>query len=314
MVEKKPSRKQSSEIPVSGSSEQIMREISKILSERKFDSIDEMNQYLRENVIGKQIIPTPSHSDLDRAQDLIYQAYEAPTKAKMIKLAQKALDISADCADGYVLLAELNTQTLAEAWALYEAGVRAGQRALGDEFEKLKGHFWGNIETRPYMRARIGLAITLWKMGRLEEAADHMATMLELNLNDNQGVRLLYINLLAELGDDKRMNKLLEQYNNDWSAYWRYGEALYVFKQEGAGDKADDLLSDAISCNRYVPLYLLGKKKLPKQHVSSYTPGDENEAIVYSVDGIRPWSATKGALDWLQKMFLTFDEVYPPST
>ena len=200
MVEKKPSRKQSSEIPVSGSSEQIMREISKILSERKFDSIDEMNQYLRENVIGKQIIPTPSHSDLDRAQDLIYQAYEAPTKAKMIKLAQKALDISADCADGYVLLAELNAQTLAEAWALYEAGVRAGQRALGDEFEKLKGHFWGNIETRPYMRARIGLAITLWKMGRLEEAADHMATMLELNLNDNQGVRLLYINLLAELG------------------------------------------------------------------------------------------------------------------
>jgi len=310
MAKKKPSKKQSSETPASRSSEQMMRDISRMLSERDFDSIDEMNQFLQENLVGGQPIPTQPRSDLDRAQDLIYQAHEARSKTQMVKLARKALDISADCADGYVMLAELSAQTLAEAWALYEAGVRAGQRALGEEFDELKGHFWGHIETRPYMRARMGLAVTLWNLGYLEEAADHMAAMLELNPNDNQGVRQLYITLLLELGDDKRMNTLLKQYPDDWSAYWKYGQALYAFKQKGAGGKADDLLSDAISYNPYVPPYLLGKKKLPKHHsVPYYSPGDENEALDYVVDGIRPWSATEGALDWLKDMFQAFDEL-----
>lgn len=295
------------------SMEQTMKDLSRMLEEQEFDSEEEINQFLQQQLAsGKSFSPPPqrSLSSLEKAQNLIYQAYEARSKTQMVKLARKALEISQDCADAYVMLAELNAPTIAEALALYEAGVKAGERALGTEFEELKGHFWGFIETRPYMRARLGLAMTLWSLGRLEEAAQHMDTMLELNPNDNQGVRQVYITLLLELNDKKRMEKLLKQYPDDWSAYWKYGQALYEFRKKGAGAKADELLSDAISYNPHVPPYLLGKKKLPKQASASYySPGDENEALDYVVDGIRPWSKTEGALEWLNDLFKAFDEL-----
>ena len=299
------------------SMEQTMKDLSRMLEEQDFDSEEEINQFLQQQLAsGKSFSPPPQRalSDLEKAQNLIYQAYEARTKAQMVKLARKALEISQDCADAYVMLAELNAPTIAEALALYEAGVKAGERALGTEFEELKGHFWGFIETRPYMRARLGLAMALWNLGQLEEAAQHMDAMLELNPNDNQGIRQVYITLLLELNDNKGMEKLLKQFPDDWSAYWKYGQALYEFRKKRAGGKADQLLSDAISYNPHVPPYLLGKKKLPKQHSASYySPGDENEALDYVVDGIRPWSKTEGALEWLNDMFKAFNELNKPS-
>lgn len=295
------------------SMEQIMSDLSRMLEDQNFASEEEMNAFLQQQFAsGTPFSPPPRRprSDLEKAQDLIYQAYEAGTKAQMVKLARQALDISLDCADAYVLLADLNAPTAAEALALYEAGVKAGERALGADFEELKGHFWGFLESRPYMRARLGLAMILWSLGRLEEAARHMDAMLELNPNDNQGVRQVYITLLLELNDTSRMEKLLKQYPDDWSASWQYGHALYEFRKKGVGDKADELLSDAISYNPHVPPYLLGKKRLPKHHTASYySPGDENEALDYVIDGIQPWSQTDGALEWLDQMFKSFNEI-----
>ena len=80
------------------------------------------------------------------------------------------MEISPDCADAYVLLAE-HAKTADEAQNLYEQGVAAGERALGREaFAEHEGHFWGVLETRPYMRARQGLAQCLWEAGRRREA------------------------------------------------------------------------------------------------------------------------------------------------
>lgn len=310
MAKKKSDKKQDMRSP-----EQLMRDITRMLADRDFASMDEMNQFLQEHLESGQPVPASlPETDLDRAQDLVYKAHEARTQAQALKLVRQALDISPDCADGYVLLAELTAQTLAEEWAFYEAGVRAGERALGADFEAVKGHFWGHIETRPYMRARMGLAVTLWNLGRLEEAAQHMSTMLELNPNDNQGVRHLFITLLLELNDIRRMEKLLKQYPDDWSAYWKYGQALYEFRKNGPGGKADEILADAIDYNPHVPSYLLGKKKLPKQPSAPYySPGDETEALDYIIDGIRPWTATEGALQWLEDMLTKLNEPDNPS-
>jgi hypothetical protein len=44
---------------------------------------------------------------------------------------------------------------------------------LGEEyFRDNQGYFWGLFETRPYMRAREGLAGMLWQMGRKQEALE----------------------------------------------------------------------------------------------------------------------------------------------
>lgn len=134
---------------------------------------------------------------LGQAQELIYNAWETADRKRRVALAQKAIGISPDCADAYVLLAE-ETATLDEALEFYRKGVEAGERALGRQaFESDAGHFWGILETRPYMRARAGLARCLWESGKRDEALAHYREMLRLNPNDNQGLRYVLVSLPA---------------------------------------------------------------------------------------------------------------------
>jgi hypothetical protein len=92
-----------------------------------------------------------------KAQDVMYEAWERTTSRSRIALARKALGISPLCADAYVLLAE-EARSIEEARDYYAKGVEAGELALGPRgFKRYAGHFWGFLETRPYMRARAGL-------------------------------------------------------------------------------------------------------------------------------------------------------------
>src|SRR6266508_371017 len=112
----------------------------------------------------------------------MYDAWETPSPRERVRLARQALDLSPDCADDYVLLAEETARSAKEAADLYAKGVAAGERALGKPvFEEEAGHFWGIVETRPYMRSRLGLARALWALGKRQEAAAHAWELLRLN-------------------------------------------------------------------------------------------------------------------------------------
>ena len=116
-----------------------------------------------------------------QAQDVMYQAWEATNRRQRMALAHKALSISPLCADAYNLLAE-EAGNAEEARALYARGMEAGELALGRKgFREYEGHFWGFLETRPYMRARAGLAMTLLRLGEEDAAIEHFRAMLKLN-------------------------------------------------------------------------------------------------------------------------------------
>src|SRR5213078_3903422 len=119
---------------------------------------------------------------------VMYDAWDQTTSRARVALAHKALAISPLCADAYVLLAEEEAQSAAKALEYYRKGVEAGEQALGRKgFKEYAGHFWGFLETRPYMRARAGLAATLVQLGDVAGALAHYRDMLQLNPNDNQG-------------------------------------------------------------------------------------------------------------------------------
>jgi hypothetical protein len=102
---------------------------------------------------------------IEKAQDLVYDAWERATARSRIALARKALGITPLRADAYSILAE-EARSVEEARDLYARGVEAGELALGRKgFQEYAGHFWGFLETRPYMRARAGLAGALLKLG-----------------------------------------------------------------------------------------------------------------------------------------------------
>jgi tetratricopeptide (TPR) repeat protein len=237
---------------------------------------------------------------LDRAQEVIDQAFEV-TGGEQVRLARKALAICPDCADAYVLLAE-NAETAEDALALYEQGTAAGQRALGKEgFAEYAGHFWGFLETRPYMRARQGLAQCLWGAGRHEEAAGHYQEMLRLNPDDNQGLRYSLATLLLDLERDADLRHLLAQYAEDASGEWAYTKALLAFREGGESAQANKLLVQATKANQHVPAYLLGHKQLPHELPPYVTMGGEDEAVSYVVGNRRGWLNTPGAISWLRK-------------
>ncbi len=186
----------------------------------------------------------------------------------------------------------------------YEQGVKAGERALGPKmFKENAGHFWGILETRPYMRARAGLAECLWLMGEHQQAIGHYQEMLCLNPGDNQGLRYILVNLLLEAGDNSAARKLMSQYKDDYSATWFCARALLLFRHEGTSQKASTALQEAIGYNRFVPPYLLGRKNLPRQMPDYISPGDDTEAMDYVASAMRIWQQTEGALRWLRGVF-----------
>jgi tetratricopeptide (TPR) repeat protein len=237
---------------------------------------------------------------LDRAQDLIYSAWEAATEKQHRALAQKALHISPLCADAYVLLAQHESFGSKKSIELLRQGLEAGKKALGGEFEEFVGEFWGFLETRPYMRAREALAFGLWAHGSRKEAIDHLKAMLVLNPNDNQGVRYVLVRWLIETDRDDDVGALLASYPEDDMAMWTYPTALAVFRREGDSDGSRKLLETALESNKHVPGYLLGDKPIPKTRPFAYSPGEKDEAVIYVSDFGDCWHHTPGALEWLR--------------
>jgi tetratricopeptide (TPR) repeat protein len=241
---------------------------------------------------------------LIEAQEMIYQAWEENNPAKRIILAHRALKISPNCADAYVLLAEEEADSPERALQLYQSGIQAGERALGEDyFEKNKGYFWGLLETRPYMRALEGAARCQWILGNKDASLRSYQKLLELNPHDNQGIRYVLADLYQGYRDDKELKQLLRQYENDWTAVWLYTRALLAYKKSGESKEANQILSDAMGQNPFVPDYLTGNKRVPVRIPGTIGWGDESEAVSYASDHLNYWREVPGAIDWLERRY-----------
>jgi tetratricopeptide (TPR) repeat protein len=235
-----------------------------------------------------------------RAQELIFQAWESPPP-RALALARRALEVSADCADAYCILAQ-SARSLPEAIELYRQGVAAGERALGAEaFVTDVGHFWGLLETRPYMRARAGLAASLWAADARAEAVEHYRDMLRLNPGDNQGIRYVLLGCLLQTKAWAEAERLYAAHEDDPMATWAYARALLDFQRLGDAPAARKALSKALAANPHVPAYVLGKKKIPSTLPDYHGLGDENEAILYAADHQPAWGVVPGALAWMRE-------------
>ena len=244
--------------------------------------------------------PADDDSPAGRARALVEEAYDAEGPREQAELARRALGIDPDCVDAHAMLGDLSRNPQ-EAIGHYEAALAAGERALGaGAFERDAGQFWGLLETRPYMRARLSLAQALWALGRRDEAIGHHLELLRLNPNDNQGVRYLLTPALIEQGRDDEARAVLARYPDDGSAAFAFDAALLAFRREGEGPGSKKALTAAKKVNKHVPAYLTGAKVIPVHLPEAIGFGDESEAIDYAAAHLRAWKDTPGALDWLR--------------
>lgn len=282
--------------------ERTISDLHRLLEEQEFKSIDEANAFLR-NLLedGGRIPERPAETPLQQAQDIMYDAWDAEGEQRVI-LARQALEISPDCADAYVLLAEETAESAEQAHALLTKGVAAGERALGAQaFKEMQGHLWGMLEARPYLRARLGLARMLWMMDKREAAIAHYHDLLRLNTGDNQGVRYVLLAALLEEGHDGAAKKLLARFKNEPSAAWLYAEALLTFRDKGDGAASRKKLRAALTANPFVPVYLLGLHPLPEQSPDTIGFGDPTEAQAFLEDYGLIWLKSPATMRWLMK-------------
>lgn len=272
----------------------LMEEINK----QDFKSTDELNAFMS-NLMEQSLDDLPERTDKKgRSQDLVYEAYEQPvSKAK--KLIKQALELDPDNADAYNYLAGIETN-IDKAIKLYEKAIKAGEKTLGETvFKEDKGHFWGLLETRPYMRAKAGLADCLYAKNEVDKAIEIYEEMLELNPYDNQGVRYLLSTLLLAKDDLTKFELFIKNNEEEDCAVWNFNNALYNFKKFGKNAKTDKILLNAHKSNNFVIDYMLGIKELPNKQPQYIGRGDEDEAIAYVFGNWKMWEKTENAFDWL---------------
>jgi hypothetical protein len=111
-------------------------------------------------------------------------------------------------------------------------------------------------------------------------------------------LRLILTRFLKR-GEQEKAGGLLEMYAEDGSANFLFSRALWLYRQEGESEAANEALREAIQQNAHVPAYLLGKKKIPRRLPDYIGWGDESEAKVYAADAAEVWLDTAGARGWL---------------
>jgi tetratricopeptide (TPR) repeat protein len=300
-VHPEPSLKVAETIPADDEAglRNVMNSLASIFGGRDVMSDAELDALLDSKMASGEIPPSAALDPLDEAQSLIYEAWNSEGSQR-VRLARRALETCPDCADAYVILAEEDARDRKQALEYFAKGVEAGERALAPgTLEKDAGNFWGIMETRPYMRARLGLAECLWDLGRRDEALGHLRELLRLNPSDNQGVRYILVQCLLETGADEELGELLGRYRDDRSPQMRYSHALWMFRHEGRGRKTDALLQAALDANPHVPDFLLSRRKPPKDAPAAAEAGGEEEAAAYAMGAGESWRKTLGALDWL---------------
>lgn len=242
-----------------------------------------------------------SNNPKEEAERLLHCAYGESEPAKRLAFAKQALALSADCADAYVLLAREGTEDLLEKIALYRKGVDAAERTLGPRaFERNVGHFWGILEARPYLRARFGLAETLWQAGEHKEALEHYRVLLKLNPGDHQSVRYRLMLGLLTLKIDEAAETLLRRYEDEISVVWVYTAALVSFRRHGDTKAGCKLRDRAVQLFPKGATFLLHRSRIPADEALCFgLPAEHRDAIAYAREYGEFWDKTNGALSWL---------------
>lgn len=242
-----------------------------------------------------------NETSLDAAKRIMSEARREADRDRRIMLAQKALNISPNCVEAYLLLAEEQSESLEDDCKLFRQGVEAGERVFDEQyFIENMGFFWGITETRPYMLARQGLADCLAQMGVYEDALFHYRELLALNPNDNQGVRYSLLALLIRLKRGQEAEALWERYNQDATAAWLYSRALLDFQRIGNVAQSISTLRVAFEANPHVPDLLTGRSPMPLDLPEYIRFGDESEAMHYVAENYMNWWGTHGAIEWLR--------------
>ncbi len=238
---------------------------------------------------------------VSKALDVLNQAAQEPEQEKRIAIAHEALNISKDCVEAWLLLANESSESLEDAAKYLGEAVAAGDRFFADRKEEWTGRFWQLSQTRPYMQARAGFGQILWEIGERATALDVLEETLRLNPVDHQGIRFVLLRALLELQQYEKAEQIANQYDAEQTTPMLYNRLLIAFAVHGDSLVARSVFLAARKANASVLDYLLGLRVLPQKLPKQSEPGRESEAIRYAAAFGDAYFAVPGLLDFLRE-------------
>lgn len=260
--------------------ERVNYEMHILIGDCVFESVDEANAFYARFATdeARKEALDGILNDTHRAQFLAYDALEDPCSPHSLLLAREALALDPDNIDA------MHCKILSEAPgpAEIEAGMRAlterAEEALGAfYFKKNRRHFWGLLETRPYMRAMLELGSALCNQERFGEAADVFGKMLDLNEHDNQGARYEAVGCLLAAGRLDEAQAIVDKFKDEEAPLFLLANALLAVL---AGDNAagKEYLFAAFAKNQYLMQMFVGVMNPFEFLNADAYPGSQGEA------------------------------------
>ena len=244
------------------------------------------------------------HSPGAVALGLVATARRLRSPDKKSAHLRKALEQDAGCVLARVELADADYQT-----ARWNEAGRGYQEVADCEERRWRGEtpeWWEDPETRPYLRALYGRAMTHWHQGHFTETAQDLEKLLKLNPRDNQGVRFLLplVHLLGE--EDASALKSLGEYDRNYPDDYcepslLFGKGLALWR---SGDEtgARAAYRAAMLRNLYITPMLLDT---PSPQANIWHPNDRSE-IGYAQDFIQSyailWERDPSAIRFLREL------------
>lgn len=245
----------------------------------------------------------PMHAR-DVARGLVRTALRVRSQAKKTALLKLAVSRDPDCAAARIELADLDFQA-----GSFKACLLAYEEIAEREFTKWSGKpaWWIDRETRPYLRALYGRAMTQWHLGRYAPAAATLKELLALNPTDHQGARFLIpmLHLLAESPERAAafFAGYLENYPRDFSEpSFLFGWALCL-SLEGREVEARGKYIEGILKNIYLAPMLLELDEPPRNLWFPNDRAEPNYAAEFVESYAVLWDREPGALRLLREVY-----------
>lgn len=256
--------------------------------------LQEFTQHYNDN------LPEPVTEKTARTADdyleLAQEAEEDDQIANALKYAKKALKLDPDNLDAELLVAQYGASDPVDLLKKVERVLSHGDQLMKREGfmeEENIGHFWGILETRPYMRLKGTYMHILVECGMTGKAVREGEEMIRLCENDNPGVRYTLMHLYALLDREEDALALHRKYDGQEETQMLLPLSILYFKK---GD-----LSAAEK-------YLRKLAKVNKDTAKFFKAFREDNLEKYLDDmsgyGYRPFTIEELAVEMMENEFL----------
>ncbi len=272
------------------------------------------------------LINTPS---LQQAQEKAEAAAKLEDKAQAMALAQQALAIDRDHPLPYLILGRYTEHpSKQKKWieegldAMRRLFERAGDDAAGQYLDNAMAYNTGGVHWE-LLDAQAAIAL---EENDPATAAANYRLMLDLDGDDEDGIRFDLLELYLRLGENRSALELLVDYENEFGIGEYYLLALTLFRLQGNSTTARQVLRFAKKNVPEIAEYLMGSIPLslspqmappaapprpapPDKDQPANDEGEENdsesmlkEAIIeFTRQFFVAWYTTPGAIAWMKK-------------